>query len=98
MLQNDLFEVLLVDGVEGVKVGAVDVQHGDDLAVLSYGYDDLALGGGGAGDVSREFMDVGHDDRLVLRPRRAADAFVVRDACAGDGSLERTEDQLAGHW
>ena len=90
LLQNDLFEVFPVDGVEGVVIGAVDVEDGYYFAVAADGHHDLAFGGRGTGDMSRKLMDVGDDERLVLRPGGATDSFVVRNARASDRTLERT--------
>ena len=95
-LECDFIQIFLVDEVEGVVVGAVDVEDGDDFSLFADGHNNLAFGGGGTGDVSGELMHVGYDERLVLRPGGAADAFAVGDAGTGDGPLERTEDQFGG--
>ena len=87
----------MVDGVEGVVVGTINIEDGDDFAVAADGNDYLTFGGRGTGDVPGKLMYVGNDECLVLRPGGAADASVVRDAGAGDGTLERTEDQFTGH-
>ena len=59
-----------------------------------YGNDDLAAGGGAAGDVPGEGFDIGDDDGRVPRPGRPADALPVRDMHAGDGALEGAENQF----
>ena len=89
-LQVYLFQIFLVDGVEGVIIGAVYVEDGDDLAVPADRDDNLAFRGGGTGDMPRELMHVGHDECLVLRPSRAANAFVIWDAGASNRTLEGT--------
>ena len=86
----------MVYGVESVVVGAVDVKDGDDFSVSADGDDDLAFRGGGTGDVPWELVDIRDDERLVLRPSRAADTFVIRDAGAGNWSLKRTENEFLG--
>ena len=77
-LERDLLQIFLVNKVEGIVVGAVDIEDGDDVAVggviSADGDDYFAVGSSGAGDVSGELMDVGYDERFGLCPGRAADA------------------------
>ena len=80
----------MVDAVEGVVIFAVDVEDGDDFSVMTDGDYDLAFRFRGAGDVSRELMDIGYDERFVLFPRRTAYTFAEGDASASDRTLEGT--------
>ena len=88
------FQIFYIRFVERGELIAVDVEDGDDLAVLEYGNDNLAAGGGRAGDVSGELLDVGYHNRALFLPRRAAHPAPVRDARTGQRPLERTEHQL----
>ncbi len=83
-----MFEVELVGGVEGVEGCAIDVEDGDDFAVVDDGDDNLTIGGRGTGYMSREVMDVGDDDRLGTLPRGATDSFAERNTGTRNGTLE----------
>ena len=81
---------MLIDGVEGVEFGTIYIKDGDDDAVFFYGYDYLAVGKRGAGDVSGELVDIRDDEGAGLCPGGATDAAVVGDTGTGDGTLEGT--------
>ena len=95
-LKSDLFEEFLVDEVEGVEVGTIDIQDGDDGAVFAYRNNYLAVRSRGTSDVSGELVDIRHNEGAVLRPSGATDAAVIGDTGASDGALEGTKNQFAG--
>ena len=88
------FQIFLVCFVKGGQPFAVDVEDGDDLSVLEDGNDNLAAGGGRAGDVSGECFHVGYHNRAPFLPSGSAHAAPVRDARTGQRPLERPENQL----
>ena len=87
-------QILGVHLVERAEILAVDVEDGHDATFPENGDDDLGPRGAVAGDVSRKLFDVGHDDGLPRRPGGPANAPSALDAGAGDGPLERAEDEL----
>lgn len=97
-----LDDPLQARAVRLVKSGqpvTVDIQDSDDRTVGSEDRnDDLASRSAAAGDVSRELLHVRDDDGFLPGPGRPADTLRIRDMHAGDGSLERSQDQfLTGH-
>ena len=90
-----MLQVFLIHFVEGAKVLAVDVEDGDDVQIVEYGYDNLAAALGGTGDVTREGIDVGHDDGFATCPSGATHSPALLDAGACQGTLEGTKDEFA---
>ena len=84
----------MVDEVESVEVGTIDVEDGDDgvvgVVVAMDRDDNLAVRGRGAGDVTGELVHIRDDEGAGLCPGSATDTFIIRDTRTGDGALERT--------
>ena len=92
---DDLLQPNPVFLVESGEAVAVDVEDSGDGSVGSMdGDNDLAAGGAAAGDVPGELLDVRDDDGLIPLPGGAADALPEGDVHAGDGALERAENEL----
>ena len=86
-----MLQVFLIHFVEGAKVLAVDVEDGDDVQIVEYGYDNLAAALGGTGDMTREFVDVFHELRSVFSYSSSAYALPYFDDRACRLSLKRSE-------
>ena len=56
-------------------------------------YDDLRIGGRIASDMSREFVDIFHQLRLICGIGRTADALAFGDIDASHLALERSQQQ-----
>lgn len=48
------FEIVLVGGIEGIEVAAIDIQHSNDMTIVQDGHDDLTIGSRRTGYVSGE--------------------------------------------
>ena len=82
----------MVDEVEGIEVGTIDIEDGDDVGV-GFGADrddDFAVGSGGTSDVSGEFVDVWDNEGAVLCPSLTTDSTVIGDTGASDRALKGT--------
>ena len=91
----DALQPACVGLVEGLRRGAVDVHHCAHLSpFVGHGDHDFGACEGAAGDVSREFLHMGHELCLLLLPRRSAHAAPLGDAVAGGGALEGSQQQL----
>ena len=90
-----LLEAGAVVGGEAVGVRRIEIEHAELAAGEGERNDDLAGGGGIAGDVTGELGHVGDDDGGPPCGGGAADTAAAGDAHAGGFALERPEDQLA---
>ena len=93
-----MLQIVFVYIIEGVVIFAVDVEDGDDFAIMTDGDYYFAFRLGGTSDVSRELVNVRHDDGLVVFPRCAADTFSKRNARASNWSLEGTKNEFFVYW
>ena len=85
-----LLQIVPICLVEGVEIGAVDVEDCHYSSVVQNRNNDFAVGGRGARYMSGKLMNVGHDDCLGALPSRATDTATKGDACAGNRTLEGT--------
>ena len=84
--------------VEVGKFRAINVEHGSDApAVIANRYHDLAPAQRAARDVAGEFVNVRHNEDLLLGPSRSAYSFAMAYPAACHRSLEGTQHKFRTH-
>ena len=74
---TDLFQILAVCIIESGQPLAVNVKHGHHLTVVAkHGNNDFRTRLAATGDMPRELLNVGHDDRLCPLSQRHAQFFL----------------------
>ncbi len=91
----NLLKVLLVGGIEGVQVLAVNVEHGHYVPhLIIYRHHNLAPRLAAARNVTCKLLYIGYGQRAALSPCRAADPTPVGNMVAGHWALEGSQQQF----
>src|SRR5690606_9427254 len=72
---DNFLEIEFVGLVKCIEPVAVDIEDKLRRTPRNERHDDFRARQAAAGDMAREFVDIGHDDGLLLARRRAADAL-----------------------
>ena len=90
---DDGFEVFLIGRVEIIQLVAIHIEYQLRFALYDQRHDDFRFRKAAAGDMTRKFIDIGHELVFAFTRGRATNTFRERNVNAGEWALRRAERQ-----